>query len=747
MGDVRVRILLAFCVVMSVAPVGFAQDGADKAPEAAKGQALTKEEQMWADYIHYTRIAQMELALTAGNAFLKAELTPEARLKIVDEGPYPDWDQTLIRAQRMVTAPAKAGDKPVPSEPAKVAEAVIVQIQSARMALAREDARIRDAIVSLAKGQRAQLNATNRLRAAGQYAAPQLLAVLMSREPLDQELRPYAIEAMVAVGKPLVGPLCEAIRHLPPVPQEQVAQVLARIGYPVALPYLKDILEQKNISDRTREVAQVAFNAIYEHSKHAPAGSTADQLYLQLAEDYYARRGSLIQEPTAPHNLLWVFDSGVLSYKRVPTAVYGDAMAMRVSKRALQLNPQMSSAVSLWLAANFRRENNLPQGEMDPSYDKSLQSAAYYATVYGPRHVHPVLQRAMGDGDSELALDAIKALYNTAGEASLINTGGSIQPLIAAMSYPDRRVRYEAALAIARANPSNAFPGSGQVVPVLADAVRRVDKPVVLLLAADRQKLNVLGSLVAGLKARVIQADTVETAAAQVAMVPGVDLVVVEGKETAILSAVSGSRNHYKLKASPILALSQTNDRIALTRRFVDDKLVVVTDRAADEASLGAAVAQAAGLAAGRKLDDKQAENYAVQALAQLQQITIDSTRNVFSVGDAKPALLEALGDTRVPVVLGAAKVLERVGSSDSQQALGTAAIDTKLGAAVQVALLKNLAAHARYFKPQLSQAQVGLLLKLVGESSGEIADAAAEAYGSMNLPSELGTKLITSAP
>lgn len=694
---------------------------------------LKKSLDAWEDYIHYLRVANLELATSAGTAFLNAQMTPAQLLTIIEElSTYQDYDTTLIRAEKLEGA---AGE---------LAKNISNKISGARLEVAREGSRIRQSIEQLDDGLRNRINAQARLKRAGEYAAPQLLAVLLSTDPEDQLLRPYVIETMVELGRPLVAPLSIALPELPAVAKQQIAEVLARIGYPLALPYLKAELDRKDIQDETRKVIQIAYNRILERTGVPPA-TEADRLFYMLAEDYYHSREDLINQPDAPTNLMWTYDSGSgLSPLEIPTPVYVDVMAMQAARQAQTLNPNLSAAMSLWLAANFRRENNLPDGATDPSYGPKMRSPMFYAELAGPRHLHPVLQRALGDEDPALALDAIAALNATAGTYSLLNIDGDIQPLIQALNYPDRRVRFEAAFAIARSMPRTSFSGAQRVVPVLSEAVREQARSYAVAIAPDTEALNNITGLVqqADDKTQILVGNNVEVAAAQIATAPGVDLIVIDLPIDQAMAAVADARRLPKLAACPVVILAPSADVISLNRMVSDQPMVTVTDREADKAKLVEALKQASMAGMGAKLTDEQALTYATTSLDLLKTMCLTRSA-VFEAQDAQPAITAALSDPRDPVVLGAADVMALLPSAKAQVDLADAALAGR-SPALQVSLLQALARSARLNSNQINEMQLRKLMKLVEESTGPLADAAAEAHGALNLPTSSAVKFVT---
>lgn len=727
--------VIVFAVCTAAIPA-FPQAATTAAAPAGQGTQAAK---LWEDFIHYSRIARLDLAASSGKAFVALNLSPEALLGVIEAGPYEDWELDLVRLQRMDQAIASVGKE------------VEQAIEKARIAVSRDPQRVRQAIEKLDDGARPRINATRRLQAAGQYAAPELLKALLSRSEVNQKLNPYIIEAMVAVGKPIVPALSQALPDLPPVNQQQVAEVLSRIGYPLALPYLRDAAEREGISVETRNALVLAFNNIAALSR-VPNNIAAEDLYLKLADDYYSKAEGLMLEPDAATNLMWQYgtETGLTSID-IPTPIFYDVQAMRAARRALQLRPSKSAAYSLWVSANLRRENNLPEGAEDPSYSAKLRSPMFYAELAGPAHVHPILQRAMLDRDAELALDAIAALAATAGannavSNSLLKHESDIQPLISALNYPDRRVRYQAAHAIAKAKPTEAFPASSRVVSVLADAIREEGKLYALIIADNIEQMNARASSVkAAGQFTVIQGSTVEDSISQINTVPGIDMIVVETSALRADKILSRIKSHHKLQGAPVVLMLEGGAVTRAQRLLKDDPLVTALSIETDPAEIVNAFKAINDANNGAKLTKEQALDFSLQSLHVLRDLAVNKAEDsIFSILDVKPTLLDALNDSRKEVVLATADVLALLSPQDVQQAIADAALQTSRGASMQVELLKAVALSARLNGNQLSSRQIELLLKLIADSTGNLADAAASAYGSLNLPTERGVELIT---
>src|SRR5690606_10729087 len=121
-----------------------------------------------------------------------------------------------------------------------------------------------------------------------------------------------------------------------------------------------------------RQTVQTAYDILMDRSD-VPSGLSAAELFLILGQMRYdqATRGEQIQGFDTAENvgIVWEFSQRAgLVPVAVPGPIYGDVLAMKAARNALQLNPDLDQALSLHLMANLRRENRLPQGAQDPSY-------------------------------------------------------------------------------------------------------------------------------------------------------------------------------------------------------------------------------------------------------------------------------------------------------------------------------------------------------------------------------------------
>jgi hypothetical protein len=130
----------------------------------------------------------------------------------------------------------------------------------------------------------------------------------------------------------------------------------------------------------------------------------------------------------------------------------------------------IGKAIALWLTAFLKAEST--GLEMPEYFGAGHANASTYATTAGVEYLHEALSRAVKDKNAYVALRIVEALGTTAGEKSLLYGVGTEQPLVQALSFDDRAVRYSAAIAIASACPKEHFDQSGLVVEILVDAIQ-----------------------------------------------------------------------------------------------------------------------------------------------------------------------------------------------------------------------------------------------------------------------------------
>ncbi|MBX2853292.1 MAG: hypothetical protein KTR15_16285 [Phycisphaeraceae bacterium] len=602
--------------------------------------------------------------------------------------------------------------------------------QAALIERSRDPERIRADIQQLGGNNRtAEYRAIQRLKATGQFAAPYFLEVL--QDPSQRKLHARAINAMIEVGNELTYPLAIALPNLDPVTQEYVARVLGDIGYPEALPYLK-LVTSSDVGSSVKAACLASFAQIAD-SSGVDATGTAQELFVKIGQAKYdvgTRNGELLGMDLANETgIVWNYRSdGGLIPVAVAQRVYADSLAMQNATSALAIDPDMTNAVTLHLASNLRRENRMA-GEADPGYQLP-HPATFYLLISGAPQQKAVLERGLADSDPALALDGIEAMAKTVGNNVLLGSDDSRAPVLDALFFADRRVRYTAAITLASAAPAEAYSGSNSVVPVLGQAVRQSDTLNAMIVAP--RGADSLTASVENIDFKAVGDINLDRAATKAgAAMPGVDLIVYTGDFAGFEAMYAAAKADGTLSISPILALVETGVASAISVNYpgVQTAAPLKADGGDEELDrLEKLTEQTITTYGGDPITDEEAEGYAVAALSLLD--TIAGHKLIYNAADAEPILIEALDDDRSAVATGAANVLAQIDSPDAQKGLAAAGL-SRVGD-VQIAMLNALAESAKAYGSKLDREATDALIALVKSSTGETALSAARALGAL---------------
>lgn len=663
------------------------------------------------DFIFYVNVHQADAAAGTALEILGQGLTPRELLEIVEEsGIQDELDEALAKALRR-------------SEIEPVAAKIVTMLSDGRLQRARDPNEIERNIDGLTGGLRERLYARERLKAAGEYAMPQLIDAMLQRT--DVQLRTQVQRLLNESGRAPVVPLSVSLMDIDPAGQEQLVNVLGQLGYAASAPYISE-LRDKTLSDPVRNACDRALDNL------SVRGSTSD-LYRQLAEGYYNERDELTSFPGEDFQLLWNYDPSIgLIPTAIDTRVYHEARTMRLAERAMELGSQGPSALSLWVAANFSREIDETEGYDNPAYPPSMREAMYYAVASGPVVSENVLGRALEDRDTRLARRAVEAIERTAGPGLIWDRQSGQSPLITALNYPSRRVQYDAALAIASSQPRSNFQGSERVVPILASSIRFAGTNYALVIAEGDEQYRSTRRVLESMGYEVLPfGSQVSELAQAIAEVPGVDLIVTQVGRAKTEPLIDAIRSSAKLSAAPILTLVATDELPRLRRVHGSDESIMVRSFGIDEASLNAAVKDLVDVAAGGVIEADEAREFAMRALAALRDLAV-AENDVLDVGDATVSLVAAMNETTGPVRVEVAEVLSRIGRTNAQTTLAEASLAAS--GSERIELLYKLAGSARRYGNMLSNPLTEQLVQLSATGDDQEATAAATVIGALGV-------------
>lgn len=672
--------------------------------------------QLLRDFIHFVKIARFDVAADLGTRLLESGIGSEEFVDLVERSREQDrFDEAVAAGLRV-----------------PVLEPIAAELESlfreGKLERARNPDEITRNIGLLTQGLRARSLARERLMVAGEYAMPQLLDAYLQQK--DLALRAQVQRLMVDMGRQAIVPLITALPGLDAASQEAIAEVLGLIPYRTSLPVLIDVYQSTN----NNAVRQATGRAISRLGGNP--GSDVGEMYALLANSYYSEPAELTSFPDEDYQLVWNFDPG-LGLVMVPTRtpVFHEAMAMRMAQRSLNLDPQNDETLALWVAANYSRHFDTPEGYENPLYGRERRSAAYYGIAAGPEIDQLVLRRGIDSRDTPLVRSAIEAIAQTAGPRML--WGQDVDgryPLLESLDYQNRRVQFETALALGNAQPTQSFNGSERVIPLLASAVKDASARYAVVLTGENREIydqyrtqlerrgfTVLPPAPEGLG----QLD------AAIAESPTIDLIVsAQGYDNTLVS-IETARADSKMSVAPVLALMGPDDLIAMERQFGRDQTVSVRRQSISTSAFDNSVETLLEVASGGPITAEEADEYAIRAIEVLRNLAI-SNNLVLNIADAGTILIEVLEQAEGFTLLDIAEIISYMPQPKSQQAIMDAAM--RSDGEIQRELLVIVADSGKRYGNQLTNRQIRRLLEMAQSDDQELAESAAATMGALEL-------------
>ncbi len=722
MNKIRLALILTVCLfVMYPAGSSLCQDTA--APTETGGKTV---EILWRDFIHFVKVDRPDAARSHIQAILESDV--EAKTVYELSSRTKGVESILRRAEGLEGM----------GESVKRLRQVIEEGYEAKRADSEE---IAESIKLLSGNIRPFERGSRRLVISGEYALPQLIQKL-----IDPKTKPLLKERIIIVlprlGKNAVRGLSVALQTDNEELQRIVIDALGEIGYPHAAPRLKEIATRDGVIKSNR---RAALSALVACAGKSAVSKSAAELYYEQALKYYYRADSLMPDKRQPQANVWYWKDNLgVTYKKVPREIFADIYAMRMARLALGHDADLHQAVSLWLAANLRKEADLPDGAKDPTKPEQMPGADYFALASGVRYQQAVLKRALKDNEIPVATDAIQALAHTTGAKSMVRpTVGGDQPLVDALTYPNRKVRYLAALSLAEALPSEKFTNSHVVPMVLIEALRRTGKKTALVVADNPNTLNELKSALRGIDYNVLEAKGPQQAVDAISRVKGVDVVLLTG-EPLPSKVVKAIRDEPGFATIPVVVTAE--ETRGLKKLAQADKRMVIVPAKPALGVLEEGLKKADELADGVAMSESRRVEWAVKSAKAIRILGLTSNK-VYDITRTTDALKRALGHKDASLNVAAAEALSAIQTSRAQRAIIDLATNDDASDDVRIAAFKALSESLRRFGNRLSDEQATMVLEVVkGDQSKPLRNAAAQAMGAMNLPSEKVKSLILEA-
>ncbi|MGD8450604.1 MAG: response regulator [Phycisphaerae bacterium] len=679
---------------------------------------------------YFCAIGRFDVAQANFQALLGSDPDPVALLEFTDR--VPQRREMLLRLT----------DNIVVGESVR---AVLKLLDVGEEQIKADPTRIKENIVRLGGSPRANENGVAWLKQSGEYAIPFMVEFL--RDPAQQPLTRPILACLPQIDRPALNPLLIALRMDNVVVKNYLIDAAGKIGYPQALPYLLQQRDEPNAAVETREAVETALGGLQSRSREVNTSLSAADAFYQLAEAYYADLASLAADPRLDTANVWYWTNELLQNTEVPVGIFNEIMCMRCCEEALRLEPSMKKAQALWVAANFRREVQLGEDQVDPTRPENYPSAGYFAQTGGPDVCLMALARALDDGDPAVALGTIEALAKTAGPASITGDASGRLPLAEALSFPDRMVRIRAALTLGNARPVSPFLNQQNLMPVLSEALMLYGGARnALVVDPDTANANAVAGILSGDGYEVaIDGEFLRGLQKVREMFPSLDVIFLAAdiSDVTLPEALAQLRAEFRFGATPVIIINKPGQR-GLVRDLVraDHRLGdIVPGDAADR--IRAAVETVSRAVGVHAITPEAGTALAMEAAETLDMLAV--THNpLFAVADAKLALIAAMGTTDPALRIKVAHVLGYLPDTAAQEAIAIIALDENQPEDMRVAMFTALAQAAKACGNQLESATVDRLVSIAEKDANlVIRTAASETLGALNLAADKGSEII----
>jgi len=679
---------------------------------------------------YFAAIGRFDVANANFRALLDSNPDPVALLEFAD------------RNERRQLILVRLSDHPIIGPACRE---LISLLETGEVQIKADPTRIKEHIERLGGPPRAFENACSWLQVSGEYAVPFLVQYL--RDPSKRNLAPPILRCLPTIGRPALNPLVMALRVDDEATRIDVLRALAQIGYDQSVPYVRLVLQSPVTTAEVQSEAEATLDRLAREGVDFDRSLSPAESFLRLAEDYYGDTPSLAADARLDTANVWYWRDGLLQNVVVPTPIFNEVMCMRCCEEALRLDATLKPALALWLAANFRREAQLPNGATDPTRPANFASGAYFAQSAGPEYCLMTLARAVADGDPAVALGAIGALRTTAGPASITSEASNGNPLAEALTFPDRMVRIRAALALGRALPVEPFRNHQNLLPVLAEAValfggsrnalvvdpdENTGNPIAAALRAEGYTVLTDAELLAGLE-KVRQE------------VPSIDVIFIASDvgPPGLEEGLQQLRAEVRFAATPVVLIAKPADRTRVRDLVRADHRLQAVNPGDEIEQIRAAVEAVSKAVGAQPITADVGGLLAMEAVEVLRLLAV-THNELFPVSAAEPALLTAVRASDTELRLLAADVLGFIATPAAQQALANIALDGNEPQEMRVSMFGALAESAKRNGSLLDDDAVNAIITIVQTDENDVLrTAASQALGALNLPGDPASQII----
>lgn len=431
----------------------------------------------------------------------------------------------------------------------------------------------------------------NLLSQVGHYCVPYCVEPLGNRR--NDSYRTDIIVLLWRMEQDAVLPVIEFLNSSSSFTRQNAAVVLGHIGDRRAIPGLLARLEDPSEDEHVKGSSKDAVIEI-TGEKDIAALPPAKKWYYELAQRYYYDDLAIIINNYKDWLYwFWVEDeqnvARKLAYRKVDRFEYNELLAEEACYEALALDNNYDDVWTLLLCVLFAelcevdaalevmvQSEDISTVELEKFQKKRAVNEKCQTVCYtrGKQQLYKALRRSLDDRNALVAVTCIYTVKDLEADGSMLpgippppappgTPPEQIPPppplapgasLIAALNYPDKRVRYAAAEALVFMNPIQPFLDSNKVVPALIEALGESAPRVILVIENDLQIANRLVQFIREIGYMPVLERDGLNGLTRAKSFPTQDLVIIstELPDMKAFEIIDALREDYRTKDTPI---------------------------------------------------------------------------------------------------------------------------------------------------------------------------------------------------
>ncbi len=551
----------------------------------------------------------------------------------------------------------------------------------------------------------------------GEFAAAAMSGYLNSQTHSD--IRIAMMNALVEMGKDSVLPIGACLQSSDPVVRRSAAMVLGRIRDTRSLAALKQLAE----NDSEASIRNLAHQSLSEMNP-AALQANAHDLFCDLGEAYAQEDPRILD---GAQSVIWRYDDNkqTLVKMSIPASIYASEMARQAFANALRLEPvsqRASAGIALAYGAQIAAKNELVKENRSEEIAQGapfFQASELGLAASGVSTMNTGLVAASQTGENSAAAVVAEAL----GRIGIKNPSETPQALVDALQSPDRRVRYAAAISLARMGNALSANAEEQLVGALSDAVALKTPRIVHLIDENKARRNKLAKQLENAGYSVSASETGAMGLVQFKRYGAADLILLSTHLSDLTTEqmLGEILEDTRTQTIPVFLISEKKAMEKANELYGSRvKQVVDGSNWLDLQTVSEAVATR------QNPDRESAEQIAKEAASALSEM--DSNR--IDLTPASIALLEAVQSKPDLIAIPAARALGKAATPTQCEVLGSLLAETKRSKELRIAIADGLGqAFSRL--DQVPNGVIAVLFQAMREDTDNgVRQAAAAAIG-----------------